>query len=283
MRAFHILPTDALRPFIDRLWGWESVGNEFISLPTLLPGTGAELYFHYRTPFRYSTEKATETACDIAHLLCLRRKPMNLCAASDVGFIAVRFRAGMLHRFTDVPGNALLDQAHSVEDIWGTDGKMLALRVVGTNSLSERLQLIQAFLTAKLQDQPTDALVERAIARIYRECSAISIQQLAAQMNLGRRQLERRFLALIGQTPAEVRRLSRFQKTIRALMLDHQAHGPDLALAHGYYDQAHFIHDFRKLAMASPQRYLDAARAKTHFYNTQRRTLDKILAPNNLI
>ena len=104
MRTFHVFPDDALKPFIDRLWGWESTLDEVVLLPTVLPGTGAELYFHYRMPFRRMTEQGPQSLCDTAHLLRVRRQPIPLCSGSDVGFIAVRFRAGMLHRFTDMPG-----------------------------------------------------------------------------------------------------------------------------------------------------------------------------------
>ena len=53
MKTFHVLPAPALRPFVDRIWGWESTGGAPVPLPTLLPGTGAELYLHYGAPFRY--------------------------------------------------------------------------------------------------------------------------------------------------------------------------------------------------------------------------------------
>ncbi|HXU94784.1 MAG TPA: helix-turn-helix domain-containing protein [Gallionella sp.] len=281
MRTFHISPIDELCPFVDRLWGWESTGNAMIALPTLLPGTGAEFYFHYRTPFRHDTAQAGQCGLGAAHLLCVRRKPVDLCGARDVGFIAVRFRAGMLHRFVDIPGGELMDQPCSIEDLWGREGKALFERVAGADSLSDRSKLIQHFLLKKLRSLPADSLVERAVSRIYRDCSSMSIKQLASQMGIGKRQLERRFVALTGQTPADVRRLSRLQKTVRALMLDPSTRTLDAALANGYYDQSHFIHDFRELTGAPPQRHLEIARAKTHFYNTPIRAAGKMAAPVN--
>lgn len=279
MRKFHILPDDALKPFIDRLWGWESVADELVPLPTLLPGTGAELYFHYRRPFRRMAAQGTPVACGTAHLLCLRRQPIPLCASNDLGFIAVRFRAGMLHRFTNMPGRELIDRVLSIDALWGKAGEKLALGVAEAGSRLERLRLIQGFLLERLRASAADDLVEHAVSTLYRAGSSISIAQLAQQLAIGQRQMERRFLALTGHPPAELRRLVRFQKVTRTLLLAPAATLLDVALAHGYYDQSHFNRDFSELAHAAPGRFLKMAQATTHFYNTSRNTLARMTAP----
>lgn len=258
MRTFHLRPIAPLRPYIDRFWGWESAAGETVPLPTLLPGTGAEVFFHFRTPFCGSS----------AHLLYVRTQPLALPATDNIGFVAVRFRAGMLHRFTVIPGAELMDRACTVDAMWGRDGTELAERVAGAATFAAKAQLIQAFLLKRMQAACPDPLVEYAISRIYRDCAAISIAQLADRIGIGKRQLERRFKALTGQAPAEMRRISRVQKAVRMLLLDPAVRSADVALAHGYYDQAHFIRDFNALVRTSPQRFIDAARQKTHFYNT---------------
>jgi AraC-like DNA-binding protein len=54
---------------------------------------------------------------------------------------------------------------------------------------------------------------------------------------------------------------------VRDLRLEGVVNGADLAVQHGYYDQSHFIRDFKKRVRVSPQRYLEAMRDTTHFYN----------------
>ena len=274
MRKFHCLPDDALKPFIDRLWGWESAPGEQVPLPTLLPGTGAELYFHYRAPFHRMMVSGPSVACNTAHLFCIRRQPVPLCTSHELGFIAVRFRAGMLHRFTDLPGRELIDRVLAIDDLWGQAGRELAQRVAESDVIPERLQLIQHFLSRQLRLEPVDNLVERAVSLLYRESSSISIAQLAMRLNLSRRQMERRFLALTGQHPAETRRLGRFQKAVRSLLLSPATAPLDAALAQGYYDQSHFSRDFRELTGDPPGCFLKMAQAKTHFYNTPHNALE---------
>ncbi|GAB3541897.1 hypothetical protein GCM10027343_13050 [Noviherbaspirillum agri] len=268
LRTFHYRPHKALQPYIDRFWGWESSGTDLIVLPTVLPGTGAEFFFHYGTPFRRSTASQTETDIGQAHLLCVRQKPVELAPSTRIGFIAVRFRAGAVHRFIALPGCELLDSTWSAADVWGTAGAALAGRIRDAASTQQRVDLLQSFLFDQLRQHASDPLVEAAIACLYRDSAAMQVDAAAQLLGIGRRQLERRFLALTGQTPVDVRCTSRFQKTIRALLLDASADATDVALAQGYYDQAHFIRDFRAVAAAAPRQWLQAARAKTHFYNT---------------
>lgn len=268
MDIFHTRPLAQLAPCIDRLWGWESAAGETVRLPTLLPGTGAELYFHYREPFRYPSGEDAATACPPGHLFCVRRRPIHLLPSNGVGFIAVRFKVGMIHRFTDLPATEFLDRVLPLEDLWGTAGAAILRHLSYAGSRAEKLALIQDFLIRQLRSSPPDPVVETAMSALYRQSPGISVEGLAAGLHLSRRQLERRFFRLAGQTPSEVRCLSRFQRTVRQLLLDGSADPTDRALANGYFDQAHFIRDFRRLAGATPRQHLAEARAKSHFYNT---------------
>lgn len=268
MKRFQAPPVAQLHPYIDRIWGWESDENEIITLPELLPGTGAELYFHYGSPFQFRTgstgklEKLTPS-----HLLCMRQQKLALVAAADIGFIAVRFKIGMLPRFTDIPMRVLADQTVAAEDIWGPAASSLCSQLSYANTLKEKLVLINVFLLGQLRLAAPDALIEQAMPLLYRRYADISILGLADHFHIGRRQFERRFLAVSGQTANTVKCMSRFQHTVRSLMLSNAKNTAATALDHGYYDQAHFIHDFKNFTGSSPDLYLKLARTKTHFYN----------------
>lgn len=268
MRIFHRSPPPPLRPYVDRIWGWQAEAGEAVRLPALLPGTGAELYFHYGEPFRYQMDGGPPVQAAPGHLFCIRRRPLRLAPAERVGFVAVRIKIGMLHRFTAIPAVELMDRIGAVEDIWGVAGSALLRRLSWASGGEARIDLIQSFLIDQLRAESADALVESALPMLYRQFAALSIEALADRLHLGRRQLERRWRAFCGLPPQEIRGLCRFQHTVRQLLLDPAASPTHTALAHGYFDQAHFIRDFRHRTGETPLRHLQAARAKSHFYNT---------------
>ncbi|QEL64651.1 hypothetical protein OTERR_11750 [Oryzomicrobium terrae] len=391
MRVFHLRPDPDLRPFIDRFWGWQypeypehpapgadrepapvrprpqhrsQPHGQDLALPLLLPGAGAEVYFHRDTPFSAAAFDPTEgpppslapgaatragaveypcppplpstppgmhapalavghpgaemgantglntglntgaVSASVmppaqtlpgAHLFALRRRTVQLLPAPRVDFIAVRFRAGMVHRFTAIPGAELADAFLTPGDLWGPAGAHLAVRLAETPSLPARAALLQAFLRARLRADALDALAETAVARLYRQSpagagdghgahddgnAAAGIARLAADLDLGRRQLERRVGALTGLAPVAWKRLVRLQKTARRLALAPDASLTDTALALGYYDQAHCIRDFRALAGLTPGQYRTLLASGTHFYNPPGSSAGILAAPS---
>lgn len=268
IKTFHMQPVAALRPYIDRLWGWEGNSGVSVPLPTLLPGTGAELYFHYGAPFLYEMNGTGRACAGPGHLFCIRHRTIELINSANVGFIAVRFKIGALDRFTDVPAQELSDRVVQIGELWGKSGNALLRQLSYAASVDECSGLIQAFLLSNLNVQSADPVVETTMRLLYRHYAGTSIEDIARAMNLGRRQLERRFLAFSGQTPSEVRSLCRFQCTVRKLFLDKSLPLADVAIANGYYDQAHFSNDFHRRVGMAPTDYFRSARAATHFYNT---------------
>lgn len=265
MRIFQSCPHPLLKPYVARIWGWEAETGEPVNLPVVLPGTGAEVFFHFGTPFRRADDG---TGPGPAHLLCLRHRPLALAPLPGLGFIAVRFRAGRLWDLIDPPAAECLDQALPVDALWGRPGRYLQEQVGSAADFPARRQLLERFLLRRLENRRTDALVTTAVDQLYRHPQAINVDALAQALSLSRRQLERRFQAREGLSPVEFRRRIRFQKTVRHLLLDSALPLLDAALDQGYYDQSHFHRDFKELTGQAPARHLAAARQATHFYNT---------------
>ena len=251
-------PSAELAAHIERYWTWESGPGE--PLPTLLPGTGHDVYFHAGAPFG--------AAAGRAHLVCVRTRPWALEAAGRVAFTAIRFRMGALRHFCRVGAEELFDQSVAVEDLWGREGGRWAGRIVEAEDARERLELLNGQLARWLRiHRRGDDWVDAAAGRVYRGHAACRIEAVAAEMGVGRRRMERGFRAALGMSPKEFHRLARFQQTVRELLLAKSAAGLDAALAHGYYDQPHFIREFEAYAKVAPGAFLTPRNFASHFYN----------------
>lgn len=265
MRIFHYQPAPRLRPYIARIWGWQAELGEIVRLPQLLPGTGAELYFHFGSHLTGQNHLAVAAASE---LICLRQRRIDLGEALGLNFLAVRFRIGMLPRFTRIPPSELLDVRMPLDELWGVSGMRLQQNLNSLVQTEQRVALIEAFLCQQLAEQSVDPLIEQAQSLLYCHAGALSIDGVAKLSGLGRRQLERRWVQASGISPSEMRSLCRFQHAVRALLLHPEARLSALALRFGYYDQAHFCRDFARRTGRSPLHFLRDARTRTHFYNT---------------
>ncbi|WP_341678104.1 helix-turn-helix domain-containing protein [Niveibacterium sp. SC-1] len=272
MEIFQQRPTLRLRPFVDRFWGWRSAPGERIALPTLLPGTGAELFIHAGAPFGVH-ESGGARRLARAQLFCLRESRRELLPMCEVDFIAVRLRVGALPRFLAAPVADVQDRDCEAGALWGAEAEACVARVCSEADFKARVAHLEAFLLARLEaSAPADPLITHAVAALYVGEPDMRIEALAAAHGLGVRQFERRFARVSGVGPASLRRLVRFQRAVRHGLvapepLARDASLLDAALGAGYYDQAHFIRDFRALAGETPVRFFRAAREKTHFYN----------------
>lgn len=265
MRTVFARPAAALRPYIDRYWSWQAAPGEVVALPLLLPGTGAEVYFHAGEAFSLA---ASDEPLPAAHLLCLRSDTLALAAAARLDFVAVRIKAGGWGDLCPVPLAGCFDQALPASELWGPRAAALSARLAEARDFAARVALLDAFFLMALRSR-RDVLASHAVERLYSE-PALRIDTLGDELGLGRRQLERRFLAQEGLSPAAFRRLVRFQQAARKLALTSRP-ALRIALDLGYYDQPHFDRDFKSLAGIAPSDYRSLTRQTTHFYNTPQR------------
>ena len=71
-----------------------------------------------------------------------------------------------------------------------------------------------------------------------------------------RRQLERKFAKQIGISPKQLGKVIRLQTALKMLLNKKAESLTDIAYESEYYDQAHFIKDFKEFTGTSPKEFL---------------------------
>src|SRR5262249_59260646 len=104
-------------------------------------------------------------------------------------------------------------------------------------------------------------LIQTAAKLLHRTKGEYRIAELAEYCQVSVRQLERGFRHVIGTSPKVFARTLRFQEAQRRLMFDPDADLSSLTYQCGYFDQAHFIKDFKAFAGKTPTEYADQMRA----------------------
>lgn len=120
-------------------------------------------------------------------------------------------------------------------------------------------QAIAAFAACLRSWRPRPEMVDRqaaeAAAAIRAADGAVRIGALAAGASCGQRQLERRFYRAVGLTMKEFARTRRIRAVAAALALGRRQAWADLALAHGFSDQAHFSREILAAAGTAPREF----------------------------
>ena len=135
-----------------------------------------------------------------------------------------------------------------------TDPKMCVFFI--ERFLEKRLYQLEAYNLKR---------INAVMQSIYR--GQQNIDMLAQTACLGYKQFKRIFAEYVGANPKDYLRVVRFQKALHTLQLQ-----PDISLTHlaydcGFYDQAHFIKEFKRFSGYTPTEYTAVCAPYSDFFS----------------
>ncbi len=119
------------------------------------------------------------------------------------------------------------------------------------SSISSELVLkqVQPILMKKLKPQVIDIRIRKTLNSIFNSEGATPIKELSNNINLSKRRLEQLFSKSIGISPKKYSRVVRFQNMLFSHLISRK---DNLETPYGFFDQAHFIHETKKLTGMTP-------------------------------
>ncbi len=243
-------PSRDLAPFVEHYWWarWdlpEPQTSEVLSYPSVhVVFEGAE-----------------------ARLLGVVRAKFTRPLVGSGEVFAIKFLPGMFRPWYRASVASLTDREVVLRDELGTPGSLLAAELLPLASPLERARALEAHLrkaTPRLDPQAVlaRALVERARSDAELR-SATALAQLAG---LTPRALQRLFREYVGVGPKWVVRRFRLQEAA-ALLESGSASVASIAAALAYFDQAHFVRDFKSVVGSTPSEYLRRARERARGFS----------------
>eukprot|EP01034_Spumella_vulgaris_P007744 gene7744-9866_t len=232
------IPQGPLSKYIQRYWTLE---NDDVSLPPsrdrIFPDECIELLFNYGDRFKkYEDDKAHWQPVSFIHGQL--KQFIEVERTGIVGIFSVRFRPHGLRPFVSFPVDEATDKMLPITELWGDEGNTLAQQVVLAENTEERIRLVEEFLE-KQYDPSADKsdTVHECVARIEKSMGMVSIDQLAADLCVGRRHLERKFSQHVGLSPKLFARIIRFNYVLHLIEDKAENSFAHLAQEGGFYDQ----------------------------------------------
>jgi len=167
-------------------------------------------------------------------------------------------------------------QPHAIKSIFGTDAceltnryvdlhtlvkNDLASRLLETTSTEKRIQMLSRFLCDRL-DQNKHRENQRtawALEKIKGQGAGTSLPEIHSALDLSERSLERIFKTDIGISPKLFARITRFQSSLNHLRSQKFDSLTDVALSNWFYDQSHYIREFKEFSGVTPKQFLRQA------------------------
>ena len=165
---------------------------------------------------------------------------------------------GSLHgvkSFFNFPITELLNENLSLQDLINNEAIELEDKLLNSPNNKQRIAHLEKFLIKRLIHNNEFERVEHAIKIIEYYKGQIKAQDIAYQACLGIKQFERTFSKYVGMNPKKFASIVRFQNVIQMKRKHKNSSMFQLAFDNGYYDQSHFIHDFKSLTGLTPKAF----------------------------
>lgn len=268
MHYEEIRPAERLAKLIKCFWVLESPSAPSPSQERILPDGCTEIVFHMGDPFAQHNSDGTTERQPLALLVGQMRRHLLIQPTGRVSVLGVRFWPGGAYPFLLLPQDEIAGTVIALDAVWGAVTRELQSRIADAPTAAESVRQVETFFIARLNKfRRHDDAILKAIASIFRSRGFLAVESLAENMGIGLRRLDRKFNTRVGLPPKMLCRIIRFQRVLR--MLERSENGRDfvqVALDCGYYDQSHFIKEFKAFAGKSPTSYFAEQNVMTdHF------------------
>ena len=172
--------------------------------------------------------------------------------------LGIKFHAGAFYPFLRRPVASIADSSLPLQQLFG-DTAAVEREVLACHDDAAMVEAAARFLTARLP--PRDPATETACAAvdaIAGDPGINRVEDLILRHGIGERALQRLFQRYVGASARWVIKRYRIYEALQQLSSGSRLDWAGLAQDLGYFDQAHFISDFKKLVGCTPAAYLKA-------------------------
>lgn len=244
------LPCELLAPYVRMMTIEESASG---GLYKVLPDTNLVMGFQYKGAV-FSVEDEKPDQLSSSGITGFPSRFRLFRAAPATGTVLVFFRETGAAMFFKEPLHEFSGQSISLDNFsLSSQLSLFQEKLQEATTDIRRVRVVEEFLISRLQPRQKDLLVEQAIGHIHGSKGTIPIKELSKKLNTSKSPLEKRFRKTVGASPKKFASLVQLKN---ALSL-YQPKKPLTKIAYdaGFYDQAHFIKQFKILTGETPEKF----------------------------
>jgi len=254
-------PAPALKPFVSCYWLLETTAPTETQRQLIIPDGYSELIFNLGAPYPWQMQGETrQIPAEGAVLVGERTQTVSVDLPPALRQIGVKLKPAALSLLTRSPSDQLRNRLFTAKDLNLPALSVLAERLSEITSFPEAGRLLDAYFGQVFGSAAPDRLVNGATTLLLAHRGNLRVDTLLRPLGVSYKVLEKRFRTRVGISPKEFGRIIRFKHTYRALR-QHQAADPYFFLDYGYYDQSHFVREFKQFMGLPPRTFLAAGQA----------------------
>lgn len=242
------IPCDKLKPFVKSFAIQETPTQQTYKV---LPDTGLVIGFQYKGTLS-RLQKDIEMPLSISGISGLTDHSLLFKNTPDIGTVLVFFKEAGAFPFFRQPLHELFRESVSLDNFMlRSELLYLEEQLAEAKTDRQRITCVEQFLIKRMTHTEPDKLVLAALTLIHQSKGTIRIKELTEQLHTSQSPLEKRFRQVVGATPKKYASIVRLKQVIQ--QYNPERSFTDLGYEAGFYDQAHFIKEFKTFTGDTPE------------------------------
>ncbi len=252
------IPAAPLDQFVDVFIYFERVEHAH-TVDRFLPNGDTEILidFHDTPQFIHDNNTLKEIqACHHVWASGLRTEPITIPSGNGAAMMVISFKKGMASAFFPFPMDEIKDSVVDADLVWGNEFGLLRECLLAENDVDRRFRIVEEFLLLKYRSKlELNPCVAFAVGEMIERPDALNIARMNEKIGYSQKHFTEMFRRQVGVTPKSYLKIMRFQKAVRMIDPAADIDWGMVANECGFYDQAHFIHDFKHFSGFTPEQY----------------------------
>ena len=260
MNYQEISPCERLKAYVKCYFLFESSSeNSFVD--TVFPSGFTEIIFNLGTGKWQTFSGDQFVTTPTIELWGQIIKPLTIRSIGKNTMLGIRFFPYAMSCFVKENIDSLNNQVVDFKDLSGNAISVLHSQLLETNVLNQRIALVEDFLLNTLSQCKRKhnkiAVLNNIMHELKQEDFFDNIENVASRYGITSRYLQKLFLQYTGLTPKLYTKINRFQNSLR-LVTQNNNSLTSIAYDCGYFDQSHFIREFKSFTGLTPSGYTSA-------------------------
>ena len=259
-----IKPSASIKHFIDCYW---MVDDEdmTVKIQKIIPDGFPEIIFHYADPYKIQIEKSWALQSNFL-LAGQITKYFYLANSGRTGSFGIKFKPAALSQLFNLSMKEYTDKVVSLDHHDHPDLKSIKSILAAGRDYGRIIVQLNSFFEQLIKSlHPVVTAIDNAVNVIFERHGMVSVSELSDACCIGERQLLNLFRRYIGLSPKLYARVIRLS-FIFHLVQKNKEKWTSRAYEAAFFDQAHFIKDFKKFTGVNPGKYAFEEKNMANFF-----------------
>lgn len=183
---------------------------------------------------------------------------ISISSSNRSAMMVVQFKPNGAYPILKIPVTELTNKVLDADLLFGNEIEFLREQILAQVTPESRIQAMEHWLIARYSDidEIPEAVVQYAVEETMFNPTDINMEFIANETGYSQQHFINLFKKYVGISPKQYQRIVRFNQVLQEIESKKKVEWGQLSQELGYYDQAHFIRDFKHFSGFSPKKYL---------------------------